>query len=450
MKKRTTVRVMTFLTAAVVVMGVLAWSGMHKVRMFELYARADSQRAFDELVTNMEELSIALDKSVYATDPALESALCTQIFGRAMMAQMAMGELPYSSQNLEQTAGFVSRVGDYASVLARTVGTNGGYSDEELENLKALAETASVMSVNLRDMQSRINAGELAMEDVYRTLNAGGQEGEEPPMAGTVFETIEAEFPELPSLIYDGPFSEALTGRSPVFLATMDDVGMEEAKTNAAAFLNVGSESLVYQGEVAGAIPCYVFSSYLNGGEYTVYATRKGGVVSSVICSRKVEKENYSVETGLSIADEYIDRLGLDDMERSYHIVENGVLLVNYEYVQDGVMCYPDLIKLGVALDNGLLMCYDAQGFITSHAVRDLPEPAVSRVQAQESVPESLTVQSYQLALIPSAGGEERLCHEFVCRSDTEQRYILYINAHTGREEKILVLLEDENGSLTI
>lgn len=450
MKKRTTIRVMTFLTAAVVVMGVLAWSGMHRAKMLELYAQANSQRAFDELVTNVEELSLALDKSVYATDPALESALCTQIFGRAMMAQMAMGELPYSSQNLEQTAGFVSRVGDYASVLARTVGTNGGYSDEELENLKALAETASVMSVNLRDMQSRINAGELTMEEVYSTLSSTGQEGGEVPMAGTVFETIEAEFPELPSLIYDGPFSEALTGRSPVFLKTMEDVGTEEAKKNAAAFLNVASENLVYQGEIGGTIPCFVFSSYLNGGEYTVYVTRQGGVVSSVLCSREVAEENYSVETGLSIADEYIERLGLEDMERSYHIVEDGVLLVNYEYVQDGVMCYPDLIKLGVALDNGLLMCYDAQGFISAHQERDLPEPVISRVQAQESVPESLTVQNYQMALIPSAGGEERLCHEFVCRSNTEQRYILYINALTGGEEKILVLLEDENGSLTI
>jgi hypothetical protein len=29
---------------------------------------------------------------------------------------------------------------------------------------------------------------------------------------------LEADFPELPSLIYDGPFSEHLTGRAPVAL----------------------------------------------------------------------------------------------------------------------------------------------------------------------------------------------------------------------------------------
>ena len=450
MKKRTTVRVLTFLSAAVIVMGILAWNGMRKAKVLELYARASNQRAFDELVTNVTELSNALEKSIYVTDPALESALCTQVFGRAMMAQMSMGELPYSSQNLEQTASFVSKVGDYASVLARTVGTNGGYSQEELENLKALSETASIMALNLQDMQARLTAGELSMDEVYKTMQDTGLEREEAPLAGTVFETIEAEFPELPSLIYDGPFSEALTGREPIYLSGMKQSDEESAKKAAAQFLNINAASLVYQGETGGKIPCYCFASYLNGGEYIIYVTKQGAIVSGVLCSRAVKEENYSVDTGLSLADAIVDELDMGDMEQSYHMVSDGVLLVNYEHVEDDVMCYPDLIKIGIALDNGLLVSYDAQGFISSHHDREMPEAEISRTEAQESIPESLTVQSYQMALIPSAGGEERLCHEFVCRSEEGQRYIIYVNAITGSEEKILILLEDEQGALTI
>ena len=69
---------------------------------------------------------------------------------------MAVEALPYASQELEQTASFVAKVGDYANALARTVGRSGGYSDEELENLRSLAETASVMKLNLQDMQARV------------------------------------------------------------------------------------------------------------------------------------------------------------------------------------------------------------------------------------------------------------------------------------------------------
>lgn len=450
MKRRTTVRVMTFLAAAVIVMSVFAWNSTRKARALELYAKASEQRAFDELVTNITELSNTLEKSIYVTDPALESSLCTQIFARTMMAQMSMAELPYSSQNLEQTASFVSKVGDYASVLARTVSANGGYSQDELETLRSLSETASIMSLNLQDMQMRLIANELTMDQAYSVLYASDQEQEGIEGIGSVFETIEAEFPELPTLIYDGPFSEALTGKDPVYLIKMENLDKEGAKNAAARFLDINASTLIYQGETNGKIPCYCFASYLNGGEYSIYVTKQGGIVSGVLCSHVVTEENYSVETCLDLADAMIERLDMGNMKRSYHTVSDGVLLVNYEHSEDGVLCYPDLIKIGIALDNGLLVSYDAQGFISSHYKREIPDTKISRIEAQKCVPNTLEVQGYQLAIIPSAGGEELFCHEFICASADGQRYILYVNALTGTEEKILILLEDEQGTLTI
>ena len=47
------------------------------------------------------------------------SAVCTDVFGKAMTAQMSLGALPFSTQELEKTAGFISRVGDYAYSLSR-------------------------------------------------------------------------------------------------------------------------------------------------------------------------------------------------------------------------------------------------------------------------------------------------------------------------------------------
>lgn len=450
MKKRTTIRVMTFLSAAVIVMSVLACSGIRKAKALELYTRANTQHAFDELVTSVTELSNALEKSVYVTDPGLESALCTQVLARAMTAQMAMGVLPYSSQDLEQTSGFLARVGDYAGTLSRSVGANGGYTEEELNNLRSLSETASVMALNLRELQGSIMNGELTMDEVYQAARSLESEENAAPMAGTVFQTIEAEFPEMPSLIYDGPFSETMVSRKPLYLENREPVTEEQARKSAAEFLDVSESGVTFQGECGGNIPCYCFVSYLNGGEYTVYVTKQGGVVLSVLSSRMPEVSNYSVEVGLSMADDIIKETGLERMRRSYHMVEDGVLLVNYEYVQDGVMCYPDLVKVGIALDNGMLMSYDASGYVSAHRERELPAVEIGRVEAQSSIPEELTVQGYRLALIPSPGGEERLCHEFVCETTQEQRYILYVNAVTGAEEKILILLEDESGTLTI
>ena len=44
----------------------------------------------------------------------------------------------------------------------------------------------------------------------------------------------------------------------------------------------------------------------------------------------------------------------------------------------------------------------------------------------------------------------EVFCHECKCENGDGSLYIVYINAETGTEEKILILLESENGTLTI
>lgn len=450
MRKRTTVRIITFLSAALVAASALAATGLRRARSLELSARAGAQRSFDELVTSVSELSNALEKSVYVTDPALESALCTQMFGRAVSAQMAMSELPWSSQELENVSGFLSRVGDYACVLSRTVAGSGGYSPEELDNLTSLAETAAVMRLNLQDMQARMLAGQLTMDEAYHAASALEGEEDAAPLAGTAFQSMEAEFPELPTLIYDGPFSESMESPEPRYLQGMEETDEAAARRAAAKFLGVAEEDVTFQGDVGGAIPCRCYAAWMSGGEYTVYVTVRGGQILSALCSRMPGKEKISVEEALAAAESFLRQQGLSGMEESYHIVEGGVLTVNFEFAQGEVLCYPDLVKVGVAMDNGAIMSYDAKGYISCHRERELPPVEISSPAARQTLAPALTVRAERLAVIPSPGGEERLCYEFTCGAEDGRSYLLYVNAVTGAQEKILILLQDDAGTLTV
>ena len=450
MRKRTAVRIITFLSAAVIVAGTMYCMTAKRAKSLEFYARTGTQRAFDELVTSVTELSNALDKSVYVTDPALESALCTQIFGRAATAQQAVGALPWSSQELERMSGFLSRVGDYACTLSRTVGSNDGYTGAELQNLRDLADTAEVMRLNLEDMQARMLDGALTMDEVYSAAESLESGDGAAPLAGTALRSIEAEFPELPALIYDGPFSASMLESKPLFLEGLPEVSETEACETAAAFLDVSPSELTLAGDLGGVIPCRCFTALTEGGEYTVYVTKQGGVVLSALCSRLPGRQKLQVQDALNRAEAFVSRLGLEGLKESYHMAQDGVVTVNYEYAQNGVLCYPDLVKVGIALDDGALMSYDARGYISCHTVRELPQAAVTEREARLTVSPALAVQEHRLCIIPSPGGEERLCHEFVCRSADEERYIVYVNAVSGAQEKILILLEDDSGTLTV
>ncbi len=450
MKKRSVIRVVTFLSAALVVAGIFAIRSTRKANALDLYARATTERAFDELVTSVSELSNALEKSQYLSDPALEGALCTQIFGRAMTAQAAMEALPYASRELEQTASFVAKAGDYANTLARTVGTNGGYSEEELENLHSLAEAANVMKLNLQDMQARVAQGQMDLDQVYAETTAAEGGEDQPPLAGETFQTIEQEFPEIPTLIYDGPFSETMASREALFLEGREEIDEEEALKKAAKFLDVSASALRSAGECGGDVPCWICAGFAAGTDYTVYVTKQGGEIWSVIGQRDVGRAVYTVEQGLSIAEDMMTGWGLKNMERSYHELSDGVLVVNFEHAENGVRCYPDLIKVAVAMDTGTLMSYDAKGYITAHTKRTIPEAAVSTEAAQSGLSQQLSVQEHAMAIIPTEGGREKYCHEFLCQTEDGDRYLMYVNAQTGRQEKILILLEDESGTLTV
>ena len=102
--------------------------------------------------------------------------------------------------------------------------------------------------------------------------------------------------------------------------------------------------------------------------------TRQGAEILSVLCSRLPGEPRITAEEGVSIAAGFLEDQGFRNMKESYHMTENGVLTVNFQYTENGVVCYPDMIKVGVALDNGSLAGWDAKGYLSSHRERKLEE----------------------------------------------------------------------------
>ncbi len=440
------------LCVAVLGLGIYAAAANAKAEKYKMQVANNYQHAFDELVTAVGEMDSALQKSIYASSPAIAGAVCTEIFGKAMTAQMSLGVLPFSTYELEQTAGFISRVGDYAFALSRAAAAGESISEEQRKNLKALAESSSLLRDNMKNLQTDMMDGVLTMDELYESeKRIDAAEESLPSTIGESMRLIEQEFPELPALIYDGPFSNHLSDKSPAMLEGAEEIDENKGREVAAHFLQMPKTKVFLAWESEGELPCYVYQAEQSGGEtLTVAVTKLGGQVLSMLSSDYSGGENVEVERALELADEFLLSRGYRNMEKSYHMLQNGILTINYAFTEDDVTFYPDLIKLSVNMGNGALCGFEALGYISSHKERELPEELISEEEAALAVPSELRVESSRLALIPRAGGEEVLCHEFVCVNGNEQRYIIYVDALSGEQEKILILLEDENGSLTL
>ena len=425
------------------------------------YARAEDYRrqldngyrqAFTELTTAAGELDAALEKVTYATTPSLFAALCAQAYAKALAAQTALGELPYGNVELEQTAAFFAKAGDYAMAMARGTNGEGVCTDENRETLRGLAAAAGELSATLQALQLQLDGGALHPEDVAAVearLAAAAEDGGQ-ITGGSAFQTVEADFPQVPTLIYDGPFSEHLSGRTPQMLEGLPQVTEEEARRAAAAFAGLRAEVFTRTSDGAGNLPAWGFSALADGGELYVEITKQGGQVLQMLSSRPVGEAALSRKEGVEQAASFLDAHGYQDMAPSYFLEGDGILTVHFAPVLDGVYCYPDLVKVGVALDNGDVVSFEAHGYLMKHGAREPAAPAVSADEAAERVDSSLTILSRQLALIPTGGEYEVLCHEFKCQNADGGHVLVYVNAATGQQERILLLLEDENGTLVI
>ena len=107
------------------------------------------------------------------------------------------------------------------------------------------------------------------------------------------------------------------------------------------------------------------------------------------------------------------------------------------------------MIKVKVALDNGEILGMEAHGYIMNHKHRDFPTIRLTQEEALSKVNKHLQVQATAPALIPKDSMREILCYEFK-GNHNGKNFLIYINAENGKEEKILMLIESEEGILTI
>lgn len=451
-KKRNVIAIISLLSIIIIAAVAVAITAVNKADDYERNMAANYRHAFSELVTGISEMDNSLQKSLLVTSPSIAGAVCTEIFAKAQTAEMALGVLPFSATELEKTAGFINRVGDYALSLSQKAGRGEAFSQDEKEGLKSLSETATILSQNLKSLQEDMGSSMVGIEEYARTMKEFDEsEGEFIPQ--TLADGIsmsEREFPELPSLIYDGPFSEHLKTASPKLLEGKEEIDLSQGRKIAADHIGVRIEKVYPTGEQGGNLPAFCYAAEVNGETVSVWVTKTGGVVYGVLNSRRVESSDISAEDALAAAKRQLEQWGYTNMKESYYLISNNVLTANFAYEQDGVVCYPDLIKVGIAMDTGSLQSFEAAGYVSSHYRRELPAAQVSIEQAREKVPQEISILSEATTVIPSAGKNEILCYEFQCEEAEGQKYIIYVNAVSGEQEKILILLEDESGSLTI
>ena len=163
MKGKTGKLLCIYACAAIAVLGLYAGLSRSRLSDFRLAARYSSSRAFEETVGAVGNLSLALRKSLYATDSGMCCRICSDVYADARAAETAMATLPFSTVEMARISGFLGVAGDYAYSLCPEAAAN-GFSDEQRSALYDMSAAAEEFAMALSEMQGSITDGTITMD----------------------------------------------------------------------------------------------------------------------------------------------------------------------------------------------------------------------------------------------------------------------------------------------
>ena len=415
----------------------------------KLASNNDYNMAFYELVDYVQNVETYLAKSLISSTPEHGAETLTNVWREANLAQTYLSRLPIESQELENTQKFLNQVSDYSYSLSRKNIYNESLTDEDLKNLKDLHDYSTELENTLNQLSEDINMGRVTWDKMTNKSNKMLAQQVSTNLEG--FSNLEENFHEYSGLIYDGAFSEHVTSSEAKGL-TGDDIDEETAKQKAIEFIgNEKIKEIQNMGLSENAtIPEYSFSIKTNKEDnITISVSKKGGHIIYMNSNREVNTEIISQDEANRKGKKFLEEKGFKSMKETYYLKQDGIVTINYAYVQDNVTVYSDLIKVKVALDNGEILGIETTGYLNNHTVRDTSKISITVENAKKTLNKNLDIMSEGLAIIPTEFKTEILCYEFKGKVE-DREFLVYINAENGREEDILIITNTPNGTLTM
>lgn len=443
--KRNLIRIISFICAAIVALSAAAVSNYVRAEKLDRINTNSQQRALTELTTCMSNIQQGLSKEFYTATAPMAEKLSSEIWREASQAKSCLSVLPVSDILLENTFKFLSQVGAFCSSLSEKAAKGEKISEEEYASLEELIKYSKELTSRLENMCAYLENGALTFESTDDAVAAMSEELDSMDFE-TAISDAEQALVDYPTLIYDGPFSDHILQKEPEMTKGKEEMSEAAATEAAANFSGIAIEKLKREEDENGTLASYTFSSEEDG--VVISITKRGGYLSYMLGSSYAGVSKLSEEEAIERGIKYLESHGINNMKESYYSINDGICTVNYAYVQNGVICYPDLIKISVAMDTGKVISVDARGYLVNHFARTDVNPILTSENAAKSLSPYLTVKDVKTAVIPTDSGNEILCYEFWCEGTGNEELLVYINAATGEEENIFFLLYSDNGIL--
>lgn len=395
------------------------------------------QRAFHDLSYQIDLLHDQIGTTLAMNSQESLSPALAEVWRITSNAHSDVGQLPLTLLPFNKTEEFLANIGDFSYRTAVRNLDDDPLTDKEYKSLKKLYGDAKDIQDELRNVQHLVLENNLRWMDVEMAL-ATNKQGDNTIIDG--LKTVEEKV--------DG-YQETSFGVTNVNMEKRDEnfsnlegktITKKEAQKiaeNYADFKGDLDVNITENGEGAG----YGFYSVAlkendSGVEANMDITKKGGFPIWSIVSREVNKQKISLNDASNKAVDFLKKHDFKDLALFESMQYDNIGVFTFVTEENGVKIYPDSIKIKVALDNGNIVGFAAEDYLKQHKKRDIPDPVISKAEAQDKISKNVKIMQDGLAVILNDLNQEVLCYEFIGTLD-DDTYRIYINAETGTEEKV-------------
>lgn len=443
-KRRRQIRIISYTAASLVISVALAITGWAAAERWRTRLENTYQRAWAELSEYLADMEATLNKVLYTNSLPEQTVLSAELLRDAGCAQNALSALPMNEEPIREVYRFLAQAGEFAQAL--TVQRASGVEPDEVSAnaLQALFQYANELNVALQDYQ-RQAAPSFTSEPL-------AMQASDAPSITDGFRSAADELEAYPTLIYDGAFADQAEQAVPQLTEGLRDYGVHVARQSAVDFQRLGNlgsgEEWTEEASIDGNLPCYVFRS----GTQRAEVTRAGAYLVQYRDERPVGESRISAEQAVSNACVFLTAEGYSEMQPCYYEVSGGTATILFAAEENRVRCYPDQIKVHVALDNGGIVGFNCTGYLMHHTERTIPAAGLSAAEAQRKLSARLTVAETDIPIvvIPTVGGSEAVCYEFACTGIRGETVLVYLDITDGRERSILIRMDSENGAFVM
>lgn len=427
------------LGATCLVLATIVTYGWMNMSAMQINMAGMQTQSLYELNSIVDNLDSNLSKARVASSPADRAKVLTDIAIESEMAEVVLERMPLDGTLTKQIASFLNKMGDSAQTMLYTVAAGGELEEWQISSLEYMYNSNLRLKRALNEIVS--SAGR---EDILSLMNGKGSILEDG------FSDIENNVIEAPKGIFDGPFAESAEDTNTSYFEGMAEVNRAEAESIAAEiFADYKVTEARCTGEaVNGGMKFYNITLSTDDGEMLAQLSQKGGRLVMFDSYKECTQHNFSTERCKDIATQFLSAAGYENLQPVW-ISENGTTCnINFCYVQDGTVIYPDMIKVKVCEERGLVTGAEAIGYVLNHSQRHIAGATVTKAQAQSVIDGRIDVTSSRMAVIP-LDGEEKLCYEFY-GSFEGRDYFVYVDAQTGNELQVLTVIGTAQGKAVL